>query len=105
MITVAAVALMLGGLAEAIRLQGLRRRYQSLALINALEESMWRSEGDDPDARAMADYNARLKAKYQRAAAHPWLSVAPDPLPPPPPSRALFERWSARWQHDHRRTP
>jgi hypothetical protein len=32
--------------------------------------------------RAMADYNAALRRKYERGARYPWLSVPPDPLPP-----------------------
>lgn len=29
-----------------------------------------------------AAYHARMKQKYERAAARPWLTVAPDPPPP-----------------------
>lgn len=31
------------------------------------------------DATAMADYNALLSAKYQRAKWHPWKAIPPDP--------------------------
>jgi hypothetical protein len=31
------------------------------------------------------DYHRRLKEKYERAAARPWLPVAPDPPSPPVP--------------------
>jgi hypothetical protein len=40
--------------------------------------SLWQA---DRDARAAVYYD-RMKAKYERAAAHPWLPVEPDPLPP-----------------------
>ena len=30
----------------------------------------------------LTDYHRRLGQKYDRAAARPWLPVAPDPLPP-----------------------
>ncbi len=32
------------------------------------------------------DYYQRLTQKYQYAASHPWLPIAPDPPPPPTPS-------------------
>jgi hypothetical protein len=32
----------------------------------------------------LADYHARLIPKYERAAAYPWLPVAPDPPEPAP---------------------
>jgi hypothetical protein len=33
-------------------------------------------------ARAVADYEAALRRKYERAARYPWLRVEPDPLEP-----------------------
>jgi hypothetical protein len=30
-----------------------------------------------------SEYHRQLHAKYERAAQHPWLPVAPDPQPPP----------------------
>ncbi len=30
-----------------------------------------------------AEYNGRMKRKYEEAAAHPWQPVVPDPPPPP----------------------
>jgi hypothetical protein len=38
----------------------------------------------DGEAR-LVDYYAHLKAKYERARNCPWLSIAPDPPPPPSP--------------------
>jgi hypothetical protein len=35
-----------------------------------------------PFVPAMADYHARMRDKWQRAARLPWLSVEPDPLEP-----------------------
>jgi hypothetical protein len=32
----------------------------------------------------LAEYHARLIPKYDRAAAHPWLSIVPDPPEPAP---------------------
>jgi hypothetical protein len=36
-----------------------------------------------------SEYHVRLHAKYERAPQHPWLPVAPDPLPPPGGNPAL----------------
>ena len=84
MITVAVVALILGGIVVPIRLHGMGQRYRSLVTLHALQEETWRLAGDGntPDVLQMIDYHARLKAKYARAATRPWLPVEPDPLPP-----------------------
>jgi hypothetical protein len=34
------------------------------------------------DAKELADYHDRLRQKYDRAAARPWLSIEPDEPPP-----------------------
>ncbi len=36
-----------------------------------------------PHSREMADYHEQMRRKYQLAASRPWLSVDPDPPPPP----------------------
>jgi hypothetical protein len=33
----------------------------------------------------LADYHLQLKHKYEYAASHPWIEVAPDPFSPPEP--------------------
>ena len=38
--------------------------------------------------RAFIAYHLELEQKYDSAARHPWLPVAPDPSPPPKPSMA-----------------
>ena len=40
------------------------------------------SEKDARDCTILAEHNARLRHKWERAAARPWLPVAPDPPPP-----------------------
>jgi hypothetical protein len=42
----------------------------------------WRGQADR-DAQA-AVYYERMRAKYERAATYPWITVEPDPIPPPP---------------------
>ena len=42
--------------------------------------SLWRDRADDNAAKAAR--SAELSRKYRRAAARPWLPVAPDPPPP-----------------------
>lgn len=34
-------------------------------------------------AQGLAEFNARMKAKYDYAASHPWIAVPPDPPEPP----------------------
>ncbi len=36
-----------------------------------------------PHSREMADYHEQMRRKYRLAASRPWLSVDPDPPPPP----------------------
>ena len=56
-----------------------------------LEEEMMRPvEEFMKVARSEIDYHSRLKAKYTRAAAHPWLSVLPDTENP---GVNLMEMW------------
>jgi hypothetical protein len=43
------------------------------------------SSGAAHDQRQLAAYESRLKSKYERAAAHPWVPVEPDPTGPPMP--------------------
>jgi hypothetical protein len=83
MIVVAVVAVVLGGIVSPIRLYQTRQRYRSLAINHALAEKTWHLAPEiDPDVLKMIDYHVRLKAKYERAAARPWLPVDPDPSPP-----------------------
>jgi hypothetical protein len=47
----------------------------------------WREQAERSAVRAekrkaLADYHARMKAKYNAAARRPWLDVEPDPPPP-----------------------
>jgi hypothetical protein len=41
--------------------------------------------------RAFIAYHLELEKKYDSASRHPWLPVAPDPSPPPTPSKADME--------------
>jgi hypothetical protein len=83
MIAVAVVAVVLGGIVSPFRVYRTRQRYQSLAINHALAEKAWHLANEsDPDVLKMIDYHARLKAKYERAAARPWLAVEPDPPVP-----------------------
>jgi hypothetical protein len=42
-----------------------------------------RGTGLEPaSALSLADYHARMKRKYLRAASHPWRTIAPDPPEP-----------------------
>jgi hypothetical protein len=41
--------------------------------------------------RAFMAYHLELEKKYDSASRHPWLPVAPDPSPPPKPSKAHME--------------
>lgn len=47
----------------------------------------------------MAEFHAALREKYLAAAARPWQSVEPDPLPPDPMRRAFY--WYERGDHRH----
>ena len=46
-------------------------------------EDIRRRAGDRPYCAERASYYSRLKRKYERAAARPWLPVPPDPPPAP----------------------
>jgi hypothetical protein len=100
MAAVALVALVMGAW---VGIRSLRRRaesYQARANYHADMEATLRSiaarEGDEAPvdyspgpglpsvrftARAMADYHAGLRGRYERAAARPWLDVGPEPSP------------------------
>src|SRR5438309_201066 len=49
--------------------------------VSSLKTTMWMIPDPDVD-RKRAEFLAGLRLKYERAARHPWLSVAPDPTPP-----------------------
>ncbi len=94
MILVAVLALSLSAAVLWLR----REQYRRLAEVYSLTEKVLRvdshmargtaafplldlSDSMDRNAR-QADYYARLRRKYERAATRPWLPVAPDPPPP-----------------------
>jgi hypothetical protein len=104
MVAVALVAVFFGGMIELPRLWILRRQYLGLAekygywetringAVNIRQEityySIHQPRGPEPSPARLAQMKAEasryagLRAKYQRAAMLPWLSVAPDPPPP-----------------------
>jgi hypothetical protein len=102
MVTVAIVALLLGG----ARFWALRQLYLDKAhghaayraqLLRSPEdiqywENRWTAQreglparypwpGGPPFVPAIARYYDDMRIKYERAARYPWLSVEPDPLP------------------------
>jgi hypothetical protein len=98
MIAVAVVAIPMGAIAEYIRLSRKSARFRALAEEHAGVEQTLRwivdTKGADapvdvspgPGQRSrrftaltVADWEAKLKRKYERAARRPWLPVAPDP--------------------------
>ncbi len=108
MLFVALTGFLLGGTVQALRLKRLSDDYRRRALlfarleaIDAQIESIFkrgRSESDlfrslfgeeflrrEERAASMRAYNARMKAKYQNAARHPWVPLPPDPPEPPDP--------------------
>jgi hypothetical protein len=90
MVAVAAAGAMSAAVA-AIRARS--ERFRSLAEYHAARVAMWSrgSEGryrvwvdwrGERVSRAASGWHADLAGKYERAARHPWLSVAPDPPEP-----------------------
>lgn len=99
MIAVALAALILGAAGEYRRLSLASARFRALADEHADAEQILRGMRPDapidvspgpglPSVRftasAVADHEASLRHKYERAARFPWRSVARDPLPPGP---------------------
>ena len=104
MVAVAVVAILFGGMVELPRLWTLRQQHLGLAekyrywetrldgAVGIRQEITYYSSrlprGPEPSParlarmKAEASYYAGLRAKYERAARHPWLPVAPDPAPP-----------------------
>lgn len=111
MVAVAILATLLGGALEAKRLWLLRRYYLELAVGHACWcdylripeavpywEARWTAQREGvkgsypwpdkpPFVPAMAAYHARMRAKWEQAAARPWLPVEPDPDLRNPPRR------------------
>jgi hypothetical protein len=52
---------------------------------NTWERGATSSGATARDLRQLAAFESRLKSKYERAAAHPWLPVEPDSPGPPEP--------------------
>lgn len=93
MIAVAVVALLLGGLVVWQRRGRFLMRAADLGdpidINSAVAEGTSQPEAgrdftaaERERARRLRDYYAALKVKYERAAARPWLPVAPDPPAP-----------------------
>jgi hypothetical protein len=101
---VAVVAATLGGFLEYRRLMRKAAEYRARAEEHAGIEQTLRTiiekSGPNPPvdispgnglrskrftAQALADHEAALRLKYERAACYPWLSVEPDPPEPVPP--------------------
>jgi hypothetical protein len=84
MAAVAVMAVAMGGLAYSVRLVRLRADYQRRAAELRYAEQSFRhpTYRDDVEDPAAADRLGRLAEKYERAAARPWLPVAPEPSPP-----------------------
>ena len=101
LVAVAVVALLMGGSVEVVRLRRQSAIYRDRADHHAAVEGVLRSiaarqgDGSPVDdspgpgvrskrftARIMAEHEARLRLKYDRAVARPWRPVAPDPPPP-----------------------
>ena len=101
---VAVIAATLGGFLEYRRLMRKTAEYRALAEDHAGIEQTLRTmiEKSGPDspvdlspgnglrakrftAQAVADHEAALRLKYERAAGYPWLPVEPDPPEPVPP--------------------
>jgi hypothetical protein len=102
---VAVVAATLGGFLEYRRLMRKAAEYRARAADHAGIEQTLRTiiEKSGPNspvdispgnglrskrftAQAVADHEAALRLKYERAAGYPWLPVEPDPPEPVPPS-------------------
>ena len=101
MAIVAVVAATLGGFVEYRRLTRIAAEYRAKAEDHAGVEKTLRMivEQTGPNspvdispgpglrsrrftAKAVADFEATLSRKYEKAARYPWLSVPPDPLMP-----------------------
>jgi hypothetical protein len=86
MIAVAVFGLAMGGIAYALRLERLRVYYHFRAVNLRMAEQSCRSPSyrDEVQDLAAAERLRRLAEKYEYAARHPWLSIAPDPPAPEP---------------------
>jgi hypothetical protein len=105
MVTVASVALVIGGSIEYSRLKRLSTRYAYSAHIFGLQETTCRADGRlshgewldvsrrrfklglgqslKPEwCRKLTPHYESLRLKYERAARYPWLPVSPDPPMP-----------------------
>ncbi len=54
--------------------------------VNELTQILKRFQRQALFEASMADYQLQLKQKYEYAASHPWIKVAPDPESPPEPT-------------------
>ena len=92
MIAMAAIAVAFG----TVRLQNRRSVFLVRAELFRANEEWYESfarhstPGAAKDSRETGAFYARLRAKYERAASQPWLSIEPDR--PPPPDFAQIER-------------
>lgn len=59
-----------------------RLDHDRAALVTVIPETPARTAAEVEARRRRSAYWVALKGKYERAAAHPWLQVAPDPSPP-----------------------
>jgi len=75
MIAVAAVAALLGMVAEIGRERELSEEYDFHARMHELMESIYTE-------KSAAAYHAAMRQKYDRAARYPFLPVPPDPAAP-----------------------
>lgn len=99
MMAVAAVAIALGAWITIGRLRRLSEHYEreaarfargegeALGYIRMIERGDLRMVGESVEQsiagwRISAEYCARMKKKYERAARSPWWSLSPDPEPP-----------------------
>ena len=87
---IAIVALLLGAnltLRRVIDRHGKAAHHDVMASLHGGESSVPpmppRTTGFHP-CPELADYHVRMRRKWERAAARPWLSVEPDPPPPDP---------------------
>src|SRR5690348_11927448 len=98
MVAVAALAVVISGCLEAIRLKRRRDLFLTAASLHAQSElytlnleRSYRVMAEQRKNQASvcldqaaklaktAGYHATLKRKYQRAASHPWVAIVPDP--------------------------
>jgi hypothetical protein len=92
MVVVAVVAVLIGGVIEAVRLVRLSRSYSARAASHATYEQGWRAAADEYGAdyrlptqdtrrvslREVTDFHVQLRLKYEHAARYPWLPIEPD---------------------------